>query len=356
VQDDFDLTICAVIYKNTSILKKNIEITSLLNENAHVQWLLIDNTLRLDTQKSFSEVVNDIRKRNTFIFLKGEKYKKYPYASGSYHHGAAINKALKYVSSKYLLILDPDFIIIRKNWIKSVINFMRSCKLNFFGAPYFPERFTKYRYFPCISCIFIDLRKIPINKIDFRPEIIIFKNMLRQSISSLVKQIFFTDDKELVFSAIITKLKYNIFMKLPSKIKSLSFLHFFVGQSRDTGYILYKNYYKNTHCHYGVLTPNWTNPLFIKTNLIKDKFTKYLVKIFIPDSFCLYPKKHDYSTTRKFSSFGIPFPRYINREEYFWDGKPFAIHFKEFFQKKNPKKITEFNNLFTKLKRYIINS
>lgn len=82
--------------------------------------------------------------------------------NGSIHHGIAINKALKIIGeSRYLLILDPDFFVFQP--IKDILDMMENGGLDFWGAA------GPVPNFPCAFCMFIDLRKVDINTLNFIP-------------------------------------------------------------------------------------------------------------------------------------------------------------------------------------------
>ena len=41
--------------------------------------------------------------------------------------------------------------------------------LSLYGTPWHPKWFTKFRYFPCSHCLFVNLTLIDLNLLDFRP-------------------------------------------------------------------------------------------------------------------------------------------------------------------------------------------
>jgi hypothetical protein len=54
---------------------------------------------------------------------------------GSQQHGAALNEASKHISTEYVVILDPDFIILSDDWIKNSIYALMNENLNLIGFP-----------------------------------------------------------------------------------------------------------------------------------------------------------------------------------------------------------------------------
>jgi len=90
---------------------------------------------------------------------------------GSYHHAAALNMALQRVDTPYLLVLDPDFFVLYRNWIAEVWDHMRRRSLSLFGAPWHYAWNRKWRYFPCVHFLMVDLSKIGPGELDFTPDL-----------------------------------------------------------------------------------------------------------------------------------------------------------------------------------------
>ena len=91
---------------------------------------------------------------------------------GSYHHAAALNLALTRVDTPYLLVLDPDFFVLYRNWIAEVWEHMRRRTLKLFGAPWHYGWNRKWRYFPCVHFLMIDLSKVGLEELDFTPDLL----------------------------------------------------------------------------------------------------------------------------------------------------------------------------------------
>ena len=73
------------------------------------------------------------------------------------------------VTTRFLLILDPDFFIVRRDWIADCLAHMQAHELSFFGAAHHPRRPTKFRYFPSVMCTFVDLSRVDRHDLDFNP-------------------------------------------------------------------------------------------------------------------------------------------------------------------------------------------
>ena len=164
------LTIISVLGPNDKLyIQKNIDLIKNLNGSK--------NNIKIELIDNFPDKGEIIFKDHKNITInKGvNQTQNYPRElRGSYQHGDALNQFFKFkkINTKYLLILDPDFFIILPKWINKIINYMEYNNLDFFGAPWNPKWFTKYRYFPCIHCIFINTRKINIQQLDFSPKLI----------------------------------------------------------------------------------------------------------------------------------------------------------------------------------------
>src|SRR5574343_258005 len=143
------LTICTVSYGHRALIELNIELVRKMNPDSIVKWIIVENSSE-EISNKFTEGEYD-----NYKVIKGIPNNFTGIAPASYHHASGLNAAIKEVKTRYVLVLDPDFYITRKNWIVDVLGYMDFRDLDFFGAPYNPKRYMKYRYFPCIHCMFI---------------------------------------------------------------------------------------------------------------------------------------------------------------------------------------------------------
>lgn len=87
----------------------------------------------------------------------------------SFHHGAALNKILDYVDSKYVLFLDPDFYLSVN--VNKCLQHMQDKGLAAFGAPYYIEQGkTRIQEVPTVFCLFLDMDKVDRSKLNFSPD------------------------------------------------------------------------------------------------------------------------------------------------------------------------------------------
>lgn len=282
-----NLTICSVVYSKNHqlLLDLNYNFTKKINKNIKINWIAVDNSEK-------SERVN--LDKSKYNVIKGVKRNPIIKASGSYNHAEGLNQALKHVKTKFLLVLDCDLYIVKKNWIIEVTNYLSQNKLSFFGTPWHPKWFDKYRYFPCVHCLFINLKYIKINDLNFLPEI-------NESSEFLKKIIYY-------FTGL--KKRYHI------------------QNSKDTGIKIFNKFYKSK-----IFKTESTKPVYIlPTDFVGPKNALGDLNIFIekilPENLCYLPKKNDSYTTNNFKSYKYPNLHQFGFEEYIWDNKPFAFHYR----------------------------
>jgi len=240
----------------------------------------------------------------------------------SYHHSTGLNKAIRLVKTRFALILDPDFYIVRKNWISEIIEHMKINGLAFFGAPINPRYSKNYRYFPGVNCMFIDLKHIRMETLDFRPG-----------------QDDFLARESTTFIGKLTR-RFN------SIIINELYQRFKIGLSQDTGYNIYNRYSRQRKIKSECIIPVYQKLEYPKNNFLN--YLNYLSKL-IPERFSYYPKRSDSYSQSGFHEHGFIDLRSLGWEEYLWKDKPFSFHLRSFRDKQDTE--TEKNNLY----RAIIN-
>ncbi len=278
-----ELTICTVSYKSTEWLRLNLDLVKRLNPDTRFHWLVAENspsdsTTRLDRCEPGFEV------------FEGAAYEARSYGSASYHHAAGLDIITRLASTRYLLILDPDFFIIRRNWMEDIIAHMRSRNVAMLGAPWHPKRPSKFRYFPCAHCTFIDLHKIRRDMLDFSPDYegdpawISNKKHHRSRVNSLIARFTFAKRRR-------------------------------IGIARDTGWRLF--------CRHGddpSLKIECFQPVF------RPKAGRRIVDRFFPDHLSLIPKRRGYFSETGFAVHGLPDLQSNGWEEFLWNKAPFGFH------------------------------
>ena len=161
-----ELTILTVgIQKHYEYLRRQIEMIDALNPGADYRFLAVDNA----ALGKPNLVMDDPR----CTVLAGVDAAPLPeQGRGSYHHAAALNMAIRTVRTRYALVLDPDLFVVYRNWIGDCIEHMRNRDLGFFGTPWHSRWYRKWRGFPCVHFLLIDLHKVPVEEIDFTPALV----------------------------------------------------------------------------------------------------------------------------------------------------------------------------------------
>ena len=293
---------------------------------------------------------------------------------GSYQHSAALNQFLRdhTVHTPYLLILDPDFFIVRSNWIADVISHMSSRGLAFFGATWHPKWYSKYRYFPCVHCMFIDARKIDCRELDFTPDLVergakadmqkgmalpVNKTHQSQSVGveNIVPRQWLPIFLEIVRGALRTlcnayaEAKQPIPKMLKATMRTMQFadkvkekLHStavivesmtinrrIIGSAHDTGYLVERQNAGRQHRIETLLpsvrlSKDFTRPRFLTTRWGKR------IEALVPDRWSYIPKLQGYFTNMDFKSYGLPDLAPLGWEEWMWRDSLFGFHMRRY--------------------------
>jgi hypothetical protein len=292
---------------------------------------------------------------------------------GSYQHAAALNRFTKEFtpSTPYLLLLDPDFFILCPDWIKKICDHMERSQLSIFGAPWHPKWFMKYRYFPCVHCMFIDTRRINLRGLDFTPNLIargeredrrnglllpknskidrttqgvVPRNWLSVFVAITVDVLrticsAYVGAKQPVPRSLKITMRFIRFLQklkgksraLISLIISLTLSRRNIGAAQDTGYLV--ELHHKTLRDVDTLLPSvnisrdFSKPHFLSTK-------RWLwVEGFLPDRWSYIPKRRGYYTTSSFLSSGLPDAAMLGWEEFFIDKTPFGFHMRRYNKK-----------------------
>lgn len=231
------LTICMVMLpKHEPYVKANIRLIKRKNYAQDLKLILIRNTSDVCTS-GFTQLDDDII---DIQYLNGYRQNVLSETDGlaSYQHGMAINLGLQHIHTRYLLVLDPDFYILRDNWAEAVLSHMKTKKLSFFGAPWHPKWYNKWRDFPCAHCLFIDLNRVQPIHLDFLPH---FQKTAIDQPSKTTASLHHRC--EILYS--------NVALQIKERLEHPGLLPFFargvyyftihcknIGKSKDTGYWL----------------------------------------------------------------------------------------------------------------------
>lgn len=312
---DNNLSIISVYHNALSkrLLELNYEITRRFNPGMPLTWFVADNTPDGFTDK--------IDAQKFIVVPNTTDY----HGLGSHQHAGGINACLTQIKTRFMLSLDSDFYIVRKHWIRDVLVFMQERNLSFFGVTYHPRDYPKYRYFPSVVCMFVDLKKVPLSSLDFMPQYAITqeghvirtdkdrdtrKKIMRKKIKSIVG----------VHTRTMTMLG-RIMRTLDIGSRRLN-----IAGARDTSYRIYARYghdvtYKRAYVQ-PVFNPAQENALHGRVCLPFNRFVEAL----LPDSLCYIPKKSEFFSISGFHEMGFADCAGYGWEEYIWQGQPFGTH------------------------------
>jgi len=169
--DGSDITICTCQYMSYDLLAKNYDLVN--DINPEVNWLVMHNkpeddrrlkkknVRTIDIDLTFDEVVdkNDLETQEAYRISKVGKF--------SYHHGMTLNESVKYVDTRFALILDPDFFFVPN--LNTILQHVIDKDLSFFGAPYPLWCDKRFFDFPTVFFMLIDTEKVRLKDLDFRP-------------------------------------------------------------------------------------------------------------------------------------------------------------------------------------------
>lgn len=214
----------------------------------------------------------------------------------SYQHAAALGQFIQTyrLKTRYVLIMDPDFYVITQNWIRRIQNHMTTHNLAFFGAPWHPQWYNKYRYFPCVHHLWIDTQAIDVATLDFTPDL---------------------TEPAITASALPSLLHPPL-----RPLARLTINRLAISQARDTGYRIHRQYHASP-CHAAEIL----QPVALPNQ--KDRRWEHF---FLPDRLCYQPKRPDYVASTNFSAHGLPDLRMLGWEEFLWQGAPFGFHLRRF--------------------------
>lgn len=311
-----DLTICTnVIPLDKRHIELNLELTDKLNSKNDWQWIVtVDNN---ETEgRDVKEITELGDERCSLVDVYDETIAQASKWGANYHHGAALNKILDRIKTRYVLFIDPDFYIVRNEWISEILEHMKKEDLAFFGVPWHPKWYMKFRNFPCIHCLFIDLEKIPLDTLNLLPDV-------PGQISPKVSR----------FDGTKKKIREN----LPGFV--LSFLEFtrwsvrnrkLICKEWDTGSRIFLRYGNDEQFRYECPTPVFNPPEdFIGPKGNFYSFNTFIEK-FLPEKLSYIPKDTQTYTLSGFKDAGYSHLTPMAWEEFMWKDAPFGFHVRRY--------------------------
>ena len=300
---DDRLTVCVVSFGHARHLALNWELCQRLLgiASSRVDWLVAENAQgdaaeRLDPSAS------------PFKIVPGSSV---THLGGSYHHADAVNMLLSRAATRFVLVLDPDFYLLRRNWMDEVLAHMRENGLALFGVPWHPRYVENYRYFPAVHCMFIDQEKVPAADLDFRP--------------------LLQDSDGAGGSDSVPRPRRNA-----NTLWHKAGLGHRLRQPWDTGARIYLRYRDDPRVPSEFVTPVYRLPDDWIASGNRHGLSSRVLERILPDDLCYLPKRHDSYTTRGFRERGwidVDLPRLW--EEHVWKDAPFGLHLRRSFSAVN---------------------
>jgi len=294
-----ELTICSVYHTvhTRNCLEINLDLTDKLNPENNFTWIVVDNLLDETKKKP---------KHDNVLLIPGDGPNRSS-TGGSIHHASGINKSIEPIKTRFALILDNDFYLLKPNWVNDIISHMKQYELSFFGVPWHPKWYTKYRYFPCVHCLFVDQDKIPLKAISFNPE---------------------NDRRITHFAGVKNSIPSYLARVIQSKLIQVLTLRDrkSIGSSHDTGQAIYRLYGRDRSIRSETVVPVYHPKSDFQGPGYAPLMINRLFEIMLPDNWCFTPKAPGYFTETGFSELGYVDVNSKLWEEFIWRGQPFGFH------------------------------
>lgn len=229
----------------------------------------------------------------------------------SYHHGAALNSALRWVTTPFLLVIDPDLFVVRPDWLSEMVEHMERRELAFFGVPWHPRWYNKYRDFPCVHLQLIDLRRVDPQELDFLPDIVNARDWSR----GLAVDRFSASPGRRAFQALAAAV-YQAFYPLAVRHR--------INCARDTGYWTWARFGLQAKAE--VVSPVVDFPRhFVKPAHLARRWGMVLERT-VPQRISFFPRPGSYVERKDVPSFEVAELEAMDPEMFVWRGAPFAFH------------------------------
>ena len=286
-----ELTILTVVIeKHYGYVERQLRLIEALNPGEEFEMIVVDNDA-VDGKPRIA--VDDPRCR----VIPGVSYANMPAEGrGSYHHAAALNLALEHVRTPRLLIIDPDLFVVRNYWIDDCLIHLNRRGLTLLGVPWHYAWHRKWRYFPCVHFLMIDLEKLPIGKIDFTPAVAKDRRWLASPFANWLK-------------------------------RTMPLLHarVLLESRRDTGWKLHRKFHRRED-DFEVMQP----VIDLDADLVRPKYLKSLrarwLEPRLPRRWSFYPAPGTYVSHSEALEFDHPAIQALSPECFVWMGAPFAFH------------------------------
>lgn len=281
--------ITVVIQKHYPYVARQIELFDALNPGGQYEFIVMDNTSTETTGLAIADPRCQVlpgAPRNDSL---SEDYR------GSYHHAAALNMAMKQVKSRFAVVIDPDLFVIYRNWIEECRAHMKAHDLAVFGVPWHYRWYRKYRYFPCVHFVMIDLEKVDKAGIDFTPALIQDHRREGSALHSWIRG------------------------KAPHLYnRSL------IETRHDTGWRLQHDWGGRGRHRHALPVIHLDSELTKPKHLRTDEGRRMERRL--PSRWSYLPRPEEYVEPSQAPGFRHPAFKYLTPEKFVWRGAPFAFH------------------------------
>lgn len=284
-----ELTILTVgIAKHYGYIQRQIAMIDALNPGEAYRFLAVDNVF--DSRPGL--VLDDPR----CTVLPGVDPAPLPEEGrGSYHHAAALNMALQHVQTRYVLVLDPDLFVVYRHWIAECLDHMKRNDLGFFGVPWHSRWYVKWRRFPCVHFMLIDLAKAPRDQLDFTPK--------------------------LVEDHLSDEAPASAWLKAHAGVLHTRLQ---IGTRRDTGWLVHRRFSRNLRVDIALPVVDLDNELTRPRHLQTDAGRWFERRM--PRRWRFLPEPGTYVAPADAPGFRAFAFRSLEPEKFVWRGAPFAFH------------------------------
>jgi hypothetical protein len=286
-----DLTICTVSFESGPFLAHNVPLVRMLNPDSSFVWRVAENSPLDSNERVDASLEIEV--------VDGVDVPDVRYQAASYHHGAALNELVARAETRHILLMDPDFFVVRSGWIDSCRHHVLEHELTFLGAPWHPRWISKPRGFPAPHFLWIDTARVAIDALDLLPA------------GDLApwEQVFHVSRSRRA----VDKLAGGIVPDWMERRK--------VGRSRDTGWRVHERF-SATAAH-ECLVPYYS-PVRHRPGGAGSR-TSRLADRLLGASLRLVPEPGTFSE-HGFAGAGLPDLDARGWEEFMWCGQPFAFH------------------------------